>query len=408
MAEVVNSLFGITPESLQAQRDAALQTQALQYAQLDPFQRATASIYAGANKLGGAIGGMLGAQDPELAKATALQNIMKQADTTTPEGLTALAKTLSEQGFGQQAVQIMDKARQAQVQTGQMQLQTAQIGKIQAEEAKLNQAAQREEQLRTALSALPPDAADKDVEAVVRQFGDPNRIFTALEKRQTAEANRIAKLELEREKAAEKAAAQKRDQEFKQQMAALAASAKSATTDLQRQLTQLKIDELKNKQSDKAEAKLIKEEGAVAHANKVITDVLDAKNLVTGLTTGLAGKGQSFVPGTDAYTLKERIATIKANLGFDRLQQMRDASPTGGALGQVAVQELQALQSSVASLDVGLPKKELDKNLGKIQAHYAGWLKSLGREVPPELTAPTPTPTTAPTASGTWSIKPKQ
>ena len=408
MAEVVNSLFGITPESLQAQRDAALQTQALQYAQLDPFQRATASIYAGANKLGGAIGGMLGAQDPELAKATALQNIMKQADTTTPEGLTALAQTLGAQGFGQQAVQVMDKARQAQVQAGQMQLQTAQIGKIQAEEAKLNQAAQREEQLRTALSALPPDAADKDVEAVARQFGDPNRIFATLEKRQTAEANRIAKLELEREKAAEKAAAQKRDQEFRQQMAALAASAKNATTDLQRQLTQLKIDELKSKQSDKAEAKLIKEEGAVAHANKVITDVLDAKNLVTGLTTGLAGKGQSFVPGTDAYTLKERIATIKANLGFDRLQQMRDASPTGGALGQVAVQELQALQSSVASLDVGLPKKELDKNLGKIQSHYAGWLKALGREVPPELTALTPTPTTAPAASGTWSIKPKQ
>jgi hypothetical protein len=72
----------------------------------------------------------------------------------------------------------------------------------------------------------------------------------------------------------------------------------------------------------------------------------------------------------------------------------------------VAVQELQALQSSVASLDVGLPKKELDKNLGKIQTHYAGWLKALGREVPQELAQPTPAPTTA--APGTWSIKPKQ
>ena len=195
---------------------------------------------------------------------------------------------------------------------------------------------------------------------------------------------------------------QQRDQEFKQQMMALTAASRNATTDLQRQMTQLKIDELKSKQADKAEAKAIKEEGAIAHANKVITDVLDAKNLVTGLTTGLVGKGQSFVPGTDAFTLKERISTIKANLGFDRLQQMRDASPTGGALGQVAVQELQALQSSVASLDVGLPKKELDKNLGKIQTHYANWLKAMGREVPPELVQPAAQPT------GTWSIKPKQ
>jgi hypothetical protein len=374
----------------------------MKFAELDPFQRATSGIYAGANRLGGAIGGMLGAQDPEMAKAAALQGIMRQADTTTPEGLAALAQTLGQQGFGQQAMQVMEQARKAMTQEGQTQLQAAQTSKVQAEEAKLTQASQREEQLRTALAALPPEAADKDIEAVVRQFGNPDRIFSTLEKRQTAEASRIAKAELERDKAAEKAAMQQRDQEFRQQMAVLSAASRNATTDLQRQMTQLKIDELKSKQSDKAEAKLIKEEGAVAHANKVITDVLDAKNLVTGMTTGLIGKGQSFVPGTDAFTLKERISTIKANLGFDRLQQMRDASPTGGALGQVAVQELQALQSSVASLDVGLPKKELDKNLGKIQSHYAAWLKALGREVPPELTQ-----TTQP-AAGAWSIKPKQ
>lgn len=403
MAEVMNSLFGVTPESLQMQREKQSQQEALNFAQLqDPFARANYQIYQGASGLGRQLGGLFGLEDPELAKATALQSIMQQADTTTPEGLSTLAQTLAQQGFGQQAMQVMNQARQAMTQTGQSQLQAAQISKVQAEEAKLTQASQREEQLRTALAALPPEAADKDVEAVVRQFGNPDRIFSTLEKRQTAEASRIAKAELERDKAAEKAAMQQRDQEFRQQMAVLSAASRNATTDLQRQMTQLKIDELKSKQSDKAEAKLIKEEGAVAHANKVITDVLDAKNLVTGMTTGLIGKGQSFVPGTDAFTLKERISTIKANLGFDRLQQMRDASPTGGALGQVAVQELQALQSSVASLDVGLPKKELDKNLGKIQSHYAAWLKALGREVPPELTQ-----TTQP-AAGTWSIKPKQ
>lgn len=111
MAEVVNSLFGITPESLQADRDAALQAQALQYAKLDPFQRATAAIYTGANRLGGAVGGMLGAQDPEMVKATNLQSIMRQADTTTPEGLATLAQTLNQQGFGQQALQVMDRAQ---------------------------------------------------------------------------------------------------------------------------------------------------------------------------------------------------------------------------------------------------------------------------------------------------------
>jgi hypothetical protein len=101
----------MTPESIQAQREAALQAQAQQYAQLDPFQRATAGIYAGANRLGGAIGGLLGAQDPELQKATALQGILQQADTNSPEGLATLAQTLSRQGFGQQAMQAMDRAQ---------------------------------------------------------------------------------------------------------------------------------------------------------------------------------------------------------------------------------------------------------------------------------------------------------
>ena len=125
MAEVINSLFGITPESLTAQREQALQQQAMQYAQMDPFQRATAGIYKGASQLGGALGGMLGAQDPEMQKAATLQGILRQANTTTPEGLATLAQTLGSQGFGQQAMQAMDRA-QAMKLTG---------AKISAEEA---------------------------------------------------------------------------------------------------------------------------------------------------------------------------------------------------------------------------------------------------------------------------------
>ena len=87
MAQVMNSLFGMTPESLMAQREAALQTQAQQFAQLDPFQRATAGIYAGANRLGGAIGGMLGAQDPEMMRLQQRQGMLQGLDLTDPDSL---------------------------------------------------------------------------------------------------------------------------------------------------------------------------------------------------------------------------------------------------------------------------------------------------------------------------------
>ncbi len=87
MAEVVNSLFGITPESLMAERENALQAQAMQYAKMDPFQRATAAIYSGANRLGGAVGGLLGAQDPEMMRLQQRQGMLQNLDLTSPESL---------------------------------------------------------------------------------------------------------------------------------------------------------------------------------------------------------------------------------------------------------------------------------------------------------------------------------
>lgn len=111
MAEVMNSLFGVTPESLMAQREAALAQQATNFAQLSPMQSAQAGFYTAGNRLAGAAGGLLGAQDPEMAKAAALQGILKQADTTSPEGLATLARTLAGQGFGQQALQVSQQAQ---------------------------------------------------------------------------------------------------------------------------------------------------------------------------------------------------------------------------------------------------------------------------------------------------------
>ena len=52
---------------------------------------------------------------------------------------------------------------------------------------------------------------------------------------------------------------------------------------------------------------------------------------------------------------------------------MRDASPTGGALGQVAVRELELLQSTIASLDQGLDDQTLINNLEQVRTHIQNW-----------------------------------
>lgn len=101
--------------------------------------------------------------------------------------------------------------------------------------------------------------------------------------------------------------------------------------------------------------------------------IAEARALAGPGETGFVGPMTSKIGGTKSRTLAGKISTIKANLGFEELQRMRDASPTGGALGQVAVQELVRLESTVASLDQGLPTPELLKSLKKVEEHYDNW-----------------------------------
>ena len=110
MAEVVNSLFGVTPESLMAERENALQAQAMQYAKMDPFQRATAGIYMGANRLGGAVGGLLGAQDPEMMRIQQRQQLLQGANISDPKVLRERAAAAMQQNDYAAAQQLATRA----------------------------------------------------------------------------------------------------------------------------------------------------------------------------------------------------------------------------------------------------------------------------------------------------------
>jgi len=91
-----------------------------------------------------------------------------------------------------------------------------------------------------------------------------------------------------------------------------------------------------------------------------------------GALVRVLGRKTGDVIGADTKTavLDTLLTTIKANIGFDKLQNMRDESPTGGALGQVAIQELIALQSSIAPLDPKQGPTELTANLEYILETY--------------------------------------
>jgi len=88
-------------------------------------------------------------------------------------------------------------------------------------------------------------------------------------------------------------------------------------------------------------------------------------------TTGLLGDLSKAIPGTPAYDLAQTLLTIKANVGFDRLQEMRNNSPTGGALGAISEKENDLLQAVNGALAQGQSKDQFKSNLARIKTLMA-------------------------------------
>ena len=87
------------------------------------------------------------------------------------------------------------------------------------------------------------------------------------------------------------------------------------------------------------------------------------------MVVGLVGTAAARIPGSAAYRLSQYLDTIKANIGFSELQAMRDASPTGGALGQVSEFENRLLQAVQGSLQQGLDAPTLLQMLNDVQTN---------------------------------------
>ena len=130
--------------------------------------------------------------------------------------------------------------------------------------------------------------------------------------------------------------------------------------------------------------------------------------------TGLFGYAMSHVAGTDAHDTANAIDTIEASIGFDRLQKMRDDSPTGGALGQVSNIELALLRKSLGSLKQSSSRAQFVKNLNAIEVQYKKavaaveaqqreWYRMQGVDVPEPVTDKS-----KPAVVGGYSIVTKQ
>lgn len=112
-------------------------------------------------------------------------------------------------------------------------------------------------------------------------------------------------------------------------------------------------------------------------ARNILDTLNQMREKVSGRSTGLMGQVFGEVGGTDALDLQRLADPVVANLAFDRLQEMREQSKTGGALGAVSERELALLSSSVASLDIRQSPEQLLRNIDAIEKHYKRFVLSL-------------------------------
>jgi len=172
----------------QQKQNEAMQAQAMQYARLDPMQQAQYSLYLGGQQLGGAIGGALGAKDPQLQMISMRNSLMSQLDQNNPETFFKAARMAYQYGDSDFATKIADAGQKLQV-------SSATTRKTIAEAQKFELSNTQEQKLREELSKLPATATEADILAIVTKYGSPDKVLSVLQASADKEAQRTAKSE---------------------------------------------------------------------------------------------------------------------------------------------------------------------------------------------------------------------
>ena len=106
---------------------------------------------------------------------------------------------------------------------------------------------------------------------------------------------------------------------------------------------------------------------------------LEFSATLDGISGMVIGNIFKILPESDANKIQSFLKPIQAFTGFKTLSDMKAASPTGGALGQVSEKELQFLQASWAALDITLGADEFKGQLDIVFDRMNETIKSMER-----------------------------
>lgn len=161
--DIVSGLFGLSPSQVAQQQQQQINLQAQNYAQQDPFQRATQGMYQAGAGLGQIGAGMLGMVNPEVEAAKQREATLGQIDMTTPEGILKGAELARQRGDVRMQIQLQQLAEQRKAEIVDSEFKAAQAA---AQRASMNKPAAPSSSLGKLLSDRAQAAAMGDTEAV--------------------------------------------------------------------------------------------------------------------------------------------------------------------------------------------------------------------------------------------------
>jgi hypothetical protein len=387
MAEIVDKIFGLSPEEVQIANQQRTQD----------LNKMFLSAPTTSQRLGGVLGVALGSglskvfpsEDPQLNKAVAMSKIQKGLrDDYTSEELQdpnvffpALSQRLSEGGF-------QNEANEATI-LGQKQIDDYNknqsiIAKNIREESSVEMTAldKAKLSLSKAQSALDKDPLNP---LLLQDVEDYKLAVDNLLKRGEEKELTKNQLEVQAYKTLVSDTASEEDKKKAQNLLNTFNAEKGMKYNAKEERYEWIIGSPEYKEAVIDKKNEIRSAfGKLPNNQQVIKEIKRAISLVSPLSAGASAYLKGF-KGSPALELDKAIDQIKANIGFDRLQKMRTdpANKTGGALGQVAVKELDMLQATLGSLDTGQPPETLRLQLNKVLKEYnavaARWEQQIER-----------------------------
>lgn len=407
MAEIVASLFGMSPMDTQQQLNQEDVANAIAIANLPQGKRAAFTGQLLGAKLSRGLLGAFGVQDPRLQRATTIEEALKEVNDTLTDKEKAdpslmynrLADVFASKGLQQEAAMARAKAQE-------MGLTYA------VKQSEITKNLREKDPKITAWTTLAGKSTPESVKASIENNYDMTKLVLK-DGNQTPGGAYVDAINTLNDPNATKA---DKDKAFKNYQFLFPAVTSGAFGQFIPQSTEGGItfapapgSPEATKIAESTEKKVKQLSSAYNKSDVITSNINDALKFVTDKTTGSVGQATRALPfsgSSDAARLAGYIDTIKSNIGFDQLQKMRTESPTGGALGQVAVKELDYLQAAYGNLNPDLPADMLKQQLNKVLIHYNNFMDELEKEmqaakakVPSKATAPTGQ-TQAPQATG--------